>query len=94
MKTECYIKIRNNKDTPLDGIYFAIPSEYKDYLSLLSAKDIQEELVVTEVNNPQVSKEHNTSLYFIKFASPIGKNKFTEITTSETYWKRMSFLPK
>ena len=90
------LDVKNERDTPLTEVYFAIPSENVENLRLLVITDnydTEKSYQYKIIENLGIKNDHNATLYKIDLEQPLKPGQTKTYKLHETYWNRMPCLP-
>lgn len=97
VKIKTTIEIKNERDTPLNEVYFAIPSEQAESLRLFVIVDhynTSKKYDYKIIDNLKIKSEHNATLYKLELDTPLKSGQARMFETYETHWGSMTPLPR
>lgn len=95
VRVETTLSVRNERDTLLKEIYFAIPNDLRTYLRLFTITDDKnQEVQYTIVDNLRVQSDYDATLYKVTLDNALKSTQTKSFVVTEVYWGRMSPLPK
>lgn len=96
-KIKTTIEVKNERDTPLNEFYFAVPNEQAESLRLFVIVDhynTSKKYDYKIIDNLKIKSEHNATLYKLELDTPLKSGQTRMFETYETHWGRMTPLPR
>lgn len=95
IRVETSITIKNERDTILKEVYFAVPNNLKSTLRLfIITDDKNQEVPYTVVDRLGLQPDYDATLYKVTLEPGLKSEQTKNYRIAEVYWGRMEPLPK